>query len=316
MVTFNTGQLGGTSLSPLSTNDIIENVPTTLYPPTKISKRNTSSLAKSIVFRSTSKQDIPLISDLLAYEVNSRTNSKRGLMNQMNNWNANMQKLKSKASFTAQLQHRMNVINVGSKLRSRIMNRMDESGNPDLNSKQINQLMYTDENFRHVLERAVQTSTDFEDVPETNWDNHNFALQPPSDILNHVMVSAFDPDLYPFDLGGTFDEDALVGFCEIVMLPSPLEKSVDDDSFKPPSMPCITNLVVSPNHRRRGIASKLLRHMIRYAQIHLIRNEEDSVGLYVDKDNHAAVSLYEREGFVTVAECDQVEGRIYMRYQA
>ena len=305
----------GTSLSPLSANDIMDNIATNSFFPSETLEKTTSNLAKSIVFRSTNEQDIPLISDLLSYEVIVPTKSKSGLMTQVNNWASNMQKLKCKASFTTQLQHRRNVINVGSKVRSQIINSMEEAGHEDFSTNRIKELIYANDNFRHVLERAVHTSTDFEDTPQTYWDNHNFALQPPSDSLNHVMVSAFDPDLYPYDSNANFDEDALVGFCEVAMLPAPLEKACDDDSTERSLTPCITNLVVSPNHRRRGIASKMLRHMIRYSQIHFIQSEGDSVGLYVDKENHAAISLYEREGFVTVAKCDKVKGQIYMKYQ-
>ena len=296
------GESDGTSIHTVSTNAITQNVQIHETTPT-------SKLAESITVRRTRENDIPLISELLAYEVHSGTNGTPGVMT---NWNTNLQRMKAKASFTTQLRHRRNAIDIASKVRSNLLESAEDGSS--LEPIQMKQLVYANDPFRNALERAVSTSTDFEDAPRTDWNNHNFALNPPSNLLQHVMVSAFDPYFYPCEDGSGSNEDALVGFCEVAMLPSPLKKTAEDPDNECSSIPCIMNLVVSPNHRRRGIATKLLRMMTRYAQIHFMKEEGDIVGLYVDGDNAAAIALYTREGFVKASECEQVEGRIFMKY--
>ena len=60
----------------------------------------------------------------------------------------------------------------------------------------------------------------------------------------------------------------------------------------------INNIAVSPEHRRRKIAAKLLNALIRYCEEHGVRE----LTLEVRRSNSAAVSLYEKEGFFRVGE--------------
>lgn len=62
----------------------------------------------------------------------------------------------------------------------------------------------------------------------------------------------------------------------------------------------VTNIAVSPAHRRRGIARALLRHQASAADLHRITLE-------VRQSNRAARALYEQEGFT----CDGVRPRFY-----
>ena len=55
----------------------------------------------------------------------------------------------------------------------------------------------------------------------------------------------------------------------------------------------ITNIAVLPEYRGRGIASKLLKKLIEYA-------EGKSIVLEVRESNLAAISLYEKHGFKNV----------------
>lgn len=56
----------------------------------------------------------------------------------------------------------------------------------------------------------------------------------------------------------------------------------------------IENVVVSPEHRRRGIGRELMRHILQAAR----QNAASSVLLEVRESNTAARQLYERLGFV------------------
>ncbi|MGD1906194.1 MAG: GNAT family N-acetyltransferase [Leptolyngbyaceae cyanobacterium] len=60
---------------------------------------------------------------------------------------------------------------------------------------------------------------------------------------------------------------------------------------------CILLLYVAPAHRRRGIATALLRH----AQDWAIARGDQQLGLQVFADNAAAQALYQKLGYVTTA---------------
>jgi ribosomal-protein-alanine N-acetyltransferase len=55
----------------------------------------------------------------------------------------------------------------------------------------------------------------------------------------------------------------------------------------------ITNIVVHPGYRRRGVATALLYEVIGYAKKHNISR----LTLEVRVSNHAAIALYESVGF-------------------
>ena len=60
----------------------------------------------------------------------------------------------------------------------------------------------------------------------------------------------------------------------------------------------INNVAVSPYHRRKKIATDLLRSLILYSGEHGIRE----LSLEVRRSNAAAAALYEKEGFLPVGE--------------
>ena len=60
----------------------------------------------------------------------------------------------------------------------------------------------------------------------------------------------------------------------------------------------ITNVAVSPQHRRKGIASALIDTILRIAD----KSGLESITLEVRQSNDAAVSLYSGKGFIPVAE--------------
>ena len=58
----------------------------------------------------------------------------------------------------------------------------------------------------------------------------------------------------------------------------------------------ITNIAVSPDARRRGIGESLLLELIKYAE----KRGADNIRLEVRSSNTAAISLYEKCGFLEV----------------
>ena len=58
----------------------------------------------------------------------------------------------------------------------------------------------------------------------------------------------------------------------------------------------ITNIAIAPGHRRRGIASRLLEGLLDAGGL----RELSFLTLEVRVSNHAAISLYEKYGFVAV----------------
>jgi len=60
----------------------------------------------------------------------------------------------------------------------------------------------------------------------------------------------------------------------------------------------ITNIVVSPSHRRRGLAKKMIQEVIRRAGL----DHQKRVVLDVRVSNHIAISLYRSLGFLVLAE--------------
>jgi GNAT superfamily N-acetyltransferase len=87
--------------------------------------------------------------------------------------------------------------------------------------------------------------------------------------------------------------------------------------------PAIANLAVAPTVRRRGIASQLLRSAERYVATYWHSHNDDSsssstmplaLGLYVEQDNVAALSLYRACGYRTVQLVPGRNGQCDMWY--
>jgi ribosomal protein S18 acetylase RimI-like enzyme len=88
-----------------------------------------------------------------------------------------------------------------------------------------------------------------------------------------------------------------MGFCEVAVLWNPVKKVYS---------PAIANLATAPAWRRRGVATRLLRTASRFVSIHWSKDSKSSptLGLFVEKENAAALALYEKLGFATSATSD------------
>ena len=102
------------------------------------------------------------------------------------------------------------------------------------------------------------------------------------------------------------EDENVVGFCELAMLSSPSCGEREHESLLRPT---IMNLVVDKEHRRRGLAEKLVESSRRYARQYFYLQNDDkrtvnypSMGLYVHASNEAAKQLYNKLGFDFVDE--------------
>lgn len=79
------------------------------------------------------------------------------------------------------------------------------------------------------------------------------------------------------------DDNKVIGYCGVY-------KVLDEAS--------ITNIAVHPDHRKQGIATKILNIIID----HCIRNDMSFVTLEVRESNKNAINLYTKSGFVVVGQ--------------
>jgi len=122
-------------------------------------------------------------------------------------------------------------------------------------------------------------------------------------------MTTVDVDFYGGENSNCRDA-CIVGFCEVAMLPIPQRRYA----------PRIINLVVSPHHRRRGITSRMVQNVARFAKIHWSKKNYPScidngmedgtlicnelLVLYVNESNKKAISLYLKEDF-KISGCDE-----------
>jgi ribosomal protein S18 acetylase RimI-like enzyme len=286
----------GESLSQMIPSKIIPSRrPDSLVPP--------NGAVKRFRLRRTSSSDLDAICTMLAKE------SVRS--------NHFLHRIRAKASFNEQLSHRLQAIDVGRKTYS-YLKQLDDEGSL-LDHYYMSYLLSVNAEFKTMIKRAVNTASE-----PNAWEEYHFdPTTQDSSLLHHVMVTMEDRC-----------SGDVVGFCEIGYLQqlqrtSEERMNVSDDSLEIPHMPeidntvnfscvdtskyapAIFNLVVSPSHRRLGLASRLVNFAQKYTRTQLWQQDYNvKLGLYVHPDNHSAVNLYTRKGFEVVTESK--EGLLYM----
>jgi len=326
----------GISMVPKTTGSMRQPVGETFTPTPSISTTSTTSghaaatgtraRTNSISIRTTNTVDLTTITDLLSCE--KKTSSPAP---SLFNWNAQIDRLKSKSSLTSQLTHRLAAIQAHSKYKSIIMEEMEMEDSSISTSTSIPLgILWNQDSYREKVEKAVKTTLEYHDMQETPWDEWNFALTPDKFMLFHMMMTAVDEEFQ----STRFDPEP-VGFCEVGIVRHPNCKnrnandneSANDHDANDVFIPCITNLVVSPNQRRRGIGKRMMDCAIRTVRVYgrqLQLNDGDdgsvgwklnTVGLYVDGDNKSAMALYQHMGFRVTGTCTDVSGRVFMELQ-
>lgn len=233
-----------------------------------------------IRLRTATLQDVEIISTMLA-SASLPTND--GGTSMTSWWNQNFHFLKAKSSYHKQLSKRLSATNEARKHLQSLKVSYDEHTKT---SKQ--RYLWVSSSFRDQFKQAVNTYCEYLDnKEECYWHNHNYIILSPKEesLLQHIMIVAEE-----------MNSKAVVGFVEVAMfVPKP---SLEQQQHN--YQPTIMNLVVSRLHRRRGIASRLLVSAIRYIRQHWNSSDSESIGLYVDKANTAAIALYQNHGFVKI----------------
>lgn len=273
--------------------------------------RNTRSTAsqRRVRIRQTSRDHIEQVSSLLAtawLDDNGVTGGGDG------GWKYKMEHLRSQASYRTQLYARLNALDAGRRAARRAQSALVDKGllypseriDSTLSHPDGARLMWSDANFVSRLRRAVDESRS---VPNM-WAGHEFVTVPDgiSGLLRHVMISAEEVSRK--------GDTTVAGFCEVAILPLP-----DGEGYEP----MVANLVTSKDHRRMGVASSLLKAAFQYVRAHWGDEDQEegtkdslrhsSLGLYVDRDNAEAKSLYQGKGFAHIADCSHSPNLLYMQ---
>eukprot|EP00565_Helicotheca_tamesis_P001425 CAMPEP_0185731826 /NCGR_PEP_ID=MMETSP1171-20130828/14025_1 /TAXON_ID=374046 /ORGANISM="Helicotheca tamensis, Strain CCMP826" /LENGTH=335 /DNA_ID=CAMNT_0028401169 /DNA_START=107 /DNA_END=1111 /DNA_ORIENTATION=- len=313
--------------------------PNVNIPPTTTTKEQTSAPTKtidtktrkspSLVIRSTKEHELGDITSLLAAASTDTSTAKKGGIG-LSFGNA-IQQLRTKAALETQLQHRFKAMEAGRNAASAVRATLVEEGmlHPSqkhdtsydhviFDNDMARRLLWSNDSFRSKLQRAVCTC-----VEKHGWGaDYNFHVMPnDSKLLQHAMITAEDAST-----------GSVIGFCEVAMLPVLTTSSFPTSSFDNNGMdesgngeeeekeheelskscvPMIANLVTCPNHRRRGIATNLIRAVDRYVRMRWVSGGE--LGLYVDASNEGALDLYVKEGFIPQGvQCADENRRYYM----
>lgn len=270
-----------------------------------------SKSPSTIRIRSTVDDDLPTVIDLLTSEIiaplqqaGEPTKVSQFRPALFGNWNASMKKVKAEASFTSQLTHRLAAMSHATKVLS------TSSGVDDIGNEEQRYLLWGNDTFRAKVETAVRHTSACQG---TIWDDWNFAITPDDQMLHHFMLSATDDEFL----------DQVVGFCEVGICEVPSEIEGFQHQLEPNIIPCIGNLVVSPNHRRRGVGKKLVTSVIRLLKTHqkkVYNNPQNhhkyQLGLFVDEKNKSGIRLYEKAGFSIAGKCTQdASEKIFMVHE-
>jgi ribosomal protein S18 acetylase RimI-like enzyme len=254
-------------------------------PASKEVAQNRDLIAIRVRIRTARESDIVQVSNLLSNALVSSSSEANVV-----NWRIKLEVLKSKAGVETLLRSRMLAIRAGQKL-SHVL------ALPDLSEFDRLRLLWSHDTLRNKIENAARLSSE----PHI-WKHHaNFALAPGDpDWLQHKMIAAEDAA-----------SGEIIGFCEVAMLSLPM-MAEGDEGCSVECAPTIVNLVTSPKHRRRGIASSLVKTASRLVQQHW---STDELNLYVDKDNTAALTMYSKLGFEKSASIERdSRPQWYMRH--
>jgi ribosomal protein S18 acetylase RimI-like enzyme len=190
------------------------------------------------------------------------------------NWKTNIDQLWAKNDIELLLRGRLTAIQEGKKASIRIPESQDD----------YDSWWTSSDRFRNCIATA-STETGEDNV----WRHHNLSVPPrDSSWLNHLQMTALI-------------DQQVVGFCEVAMLSNPLLQHEQQECILNSFSPAITNLATSREHRRKGIATRLLSSAQRFARQQWCTEQ---LGLYVEKDNDAALSLYLKMGFEPKESCD------------
>lgn len=196
-------------------------------------KENSAVQRCKLRIRTTRMSDISDVSDILATSLlDPLCEFDRGL-----NFKFKMELLKTKAAVEKMVTSRVNAIGTGLSI--------DKNCPLQLSATDKLRFLWSNDGFRNKMEKAVGVSTE-----PYIWNYHNFACAPENPCwLQHKMFTAENSD-----------NGEIVGFCEIAMLSQPIERAGgDEEQCSVEVSPTIINLAISPNHRRRGIASRLMK---------------------------------------------------------
>jgi len=265
----------------------------------------TSTTKEWIRLRTAKLQDIDSISSMLA-AASLQTNGFGP--NKTPRWHQNIQFLQAKSSYHRQLSKRFRAIE-----EARNHLKSFPSTNTLHNKHCKPRYLWISNSFRDQLKQAVNTYCEYLcNKEECYWHSHNYVILSPEEesLLQHVLIVAEEPN-----------HEYVIGFVEVAMfVPKPSLEPEQEQNYQPTVM----NLVVSALHRRQGIASRLLGSSIRYIRQNWIlpnarqnvnngvtSSSSQHIGLYVDRENIAAIALYQNHGFVK--ERKNEEERLYLQ---
>ncbi|CAJ1937900.1 unnamed protein product [Cylindrotheca closterium] len=230
------------------------------------------SRRRSVRIRSTSEDDISDVAQILASSLLEQESD--GIMG---GFKAQIELLKTKAGVESLLRSRIHAIDTAKRLQ---FPHWEYSSEEVSEAVGLRYVWSNNDSFRKKIEQAAKLSNE----PHI-WKDHNFAYAPGCvRWLQHKMFTAVDAH-----------SGEIVGFCEVAMLSKPSafeeECEIDGDDYAP----TIMNLATAPEHRRKGIATRLMRSASRFVQKEW--KESTELSLYVEQDNEPAIALYQNLGF-------------------